>query len=178
MSRLPQLASHHMPYHAILCHIMQYPATPCNTPPYHASNVLSRLFSPLFPIIFRSLSVYFLNKSSIILTLSIHSNLYPLLFFLLIFFFFLLIFFLFFSFFFLFFSFFFLFFSFFFLFYSFFFLQLYTFFLFLAFSYFQNSPGLFAAFGFYSGTPTMPVFVGLVLFSQTIWSPVDKASNK
>ena len=91
MSRLPQLASHHMPYHAILCHIMQYPATPCNTPPYHASNVLSRLFSPLFPIIFRSLSVYFLNKSSIILTLSIHSNLYPLLFFLLIFFFFLLI---------------------------------------------------------------------------------------
>ena len=164
MSRLPQLASHHMTYHAILCHIMQYPATPCNTPPYHASNVLSRLFSPLFPIIFRSLSVYFLNKSSIILTLSIHSNLYPLLFFLLIFFFFLLIFF--------------LFFSFFFLFYSFFFLQLYTFFLFLAFSYFQNSPGLFAAFGFYSGTPTMPVFVGLVLFSQTIWSPVDKASNK
>ena len=93
MSRLPQLASHHMTYHAILCHIMQYPATPCNTPPYHASNVLSRLFSPLFPIIFRSLSVYFLNKSSIILTLSIHSNLYPLLFFLLIFFFFLLIFF-------------------------------------------------------------------------------------
>ena len=91
MSRLPQLASHHMTYHAILCHIMQYPATPCNTPPYHASNVLSRLFSPLFPIIFRSLSVYFLNKSSIILTLSIHSNLYPLLFFLLIFFFFLLI---------------------------------------------------------------------------------------
>ena len=59
-----------------------------------------------------------------------------------------------------------------------FFLQLYTFFLFLAFSYFQNSPGLFAAFGFYSGTPTMPVFVGLVLFSQTIWSPVDKVIKR
>jgi hypothetical protein len=56
----------------------------------------------------------------------------------------------------------------------FFFVQLYTFFLFLDFSYFQNSPGLFAAFGFNSSAPTMPVLVGLVLFSQTIWSPVDK----
>ena len=56
--------------------------------------------------------------------------------------------------------------------------QLYTFALFLAFSYVQNTPGLFAAFGFaYSADPTvspMPVFIGLMLFSQTFWSPVEK----
>jgi hypothetical protein len=53
--------------------------------------------------------------------------------------------------------------------------QLYTFALFLAFSYCQNTPGLFAAFGFNYTTKTpMPVFVGLMLFSTTFWSPVDK----
>mmetsp|Transcript_26156 Transcript_26156/g.43581 ORF Transcript_26156/g.43581 Transcript_26156/m.43581 type:complete len:464 (+) Transcript_26156:53-1444(+) len=51
--------------------------------------------------------------------------------------------------------------------------QLYTFALFLAFSYVQNSPGLFVAFGF-TYTEPMPVFIGLVLFSQTFWSPVEK----
>lgn len=56
--------------------------------------------------------------------------------------------------------------------------QIYTFCLFLAFSYVQNTPGMFAAFGFAypSGTSAapMPVFIGLMLFSQTFWSPVDK----
>lgn len=55
--------------------------------------------------------------------------------------------------------------------------QLYTFALFLAFSYVQNSPGLFAAFGFaYSNSAAapMPVFIGLMLFTQTFWSPVEK----
>jgi STE24 endopeptidase len=53
--------------------------------------------------------------------------------------------------------------------------QLYTFALFLAFSYCQNTPGLFAAFGFnYTTATPMPVFVGLMLFSTTFWSPVDK----
>lgn len=59
--------------------------------------------------------------------------------------------------------------------------QLYTFCLFLAFSYVQNTPGLFAAFGFvYTGSANgpaataMPVFIGLMLFSQTFWSPVER----
>jgi STE24 endopeptidase len=55
--------------------------------------------------------------------------------------------------------------------------QLYTFCLFLAFSYVQNTPGLFAAFGFnytHSAAAPMPVFIGLMLFSQTFWSPVER----
>ena len=51
--------------------------------------------------------------------------------------------------------------------------QLYIFALFLTFSYVQNTPSLFSAFGFTYSSP-MPVFIGLVLFSQTFWSPVDK----
>lgn len=51
--------------------------------------------------------------------------------------------------------------------------QLYTFTLFLSFSYVQHTPGLFAAFGFAFVNP-MPVFIGLMLFSQTFWSPVEK----
>ena len=51
--------------------------------------------------------------------------------------------------------------------------QVYTFCLFLAFSYVQNTPGLFVAFGFVYSSP-MPVFVGLMLFVQTFWSPVEK----
>mmetsp|Transcript_27667 Transcript_27667/g.38113 ORF Transcript_27667/g.38113 Transcript_27667/m.38113 type:complete len:472 (-) Transcript_27667:1008-2423(-) len=54
--------------------------------------------------------------------------------------------------------------------------QLYTFCLFLAFSFVQHTPDLFTAFGFhYTVDQPMPVFVGLMLFSQTFWSPVDKA---
>ena len=53
--------------------------------------------------------------------------------------------------------------------------QLYTFGLFLAFSYVQHSPDLFSAFGFaYTVDKPMPVFIGLMLFAQTFWSPVDK----
>lgn len=54
--------------------------------------------------------------------------------------------------------------------------QAYVFCLFLSFSYVQNTPGLFASFGFsYSASAGVPVIIGLVLFSQTFWSPVDKA---
>lgn len=54
--------------------------------------------------------------------------------------------------------------------------QAYVFCLFLSFSYVQNTPGLFASFGFsYSASTGVPVIIGLVLFSQTFWSPVDKA---
>lgn len=53
--------------------------------------------------------------------------------------------------------------------------QLYTFCLFYSFSHAQSSAPLFAAFGFASEpTSHMPVFVGLLLFTQTYWSPVDK----
>lgn len=53
--------------------------------------------------------------------------------------------------------------------------QLYIFCLFLSFSYVQNSRSLFAAFGFaYDGSVQLPVFVGLMLFAQTFWSPVEK----
>ena len=38
----------------------------------------------------------------------------------------------------------------------------------------MNTPSLFSAFGFtYNGTST-PVFVGLMLFMTTYWSPVEK----
>jgi STE24 endopeptidase len=51
--------------------------------------------------------------------------------------------------------------------------QIYTFALFLCFSYVQNTRELFTAFGFRFVQP-MPVFIGLMLFSQTFWGPVDK----
>lgn len=57
--------------------------------------------------------------------------------------------------------------------------QIYTFCLFLAFSHVQHTPALFTAFGFVytpDSTPSspMPVFVGLMLFIQTFWSPIEK----
>jgi STE24 endopeptidase len=53
--------------------------------------------------------------------------------------------------------------------------QVYSFCLFLAFSFVQNNPGLYSSFGFYFRPQVSPpVFIGLVLFSQTFWSPVDK----
>jgi STE24 endopeptidase len=56
--------------------------------------------------------------------------------------------------------------------------QVYIFCLFLAFSFVQYTPGLFAAFGFrFQDASAVPVFVGLVLFSQTFWSPVDKVKS-
>lgn len=51
--------------------------------------------------------------------------------------------------------------------------QLYIFALFLTFSYVQSTPALFTSFGFQYQSP-MPVFVGLMLFTQTFWGPVDK----
>lgn len=53
--------------------------------------------------------------------------------------------------------------------------QLYTFGLFLTFSYVQNNHALFSAFGFnFYKDVDLPVFVGLMLFSQTFWQPVEK----
>jgi len=51
--------------------------------------------------------------------------------------------------------------------------QIYTFVLFLSFSTVQRSPQLFASFGFACGL-NVPVFIGLMLFAQTFWSPVEK----
>lgn len=51
--------------------------------------------------------------------------------------------------------------------------QVYTFALFLVFSFVQNTPALYQAFGFVYVTP-MPVLIALTLFTQTVWSPVDK----
>ena len=52
--------------------------------------------------------------------------------------------------------------------------QLYTFALFLSFSFVQHSAPLFTSFGFHFTKP-MPAFIGLMLFTQTFWGPVDKA---
>jgi STE24 endopeptidase len=53
--------------------------------------------------------------------------------------------------------------------------QAYTLALFLAFSYVMHSPAMYTSFGFtYSKSEEMPVLIGLVLFTQTLWSPVDK----
>jgi STE24 endopeptidase len=53
--------------------------------------------------------------------------------------------------------------------------QLYTFVIFLAFSYVQNTYPLFRSFGFaYDKNHPVPVFVGLMLFAQTYWMPVEK----
>jgi STE24 endopeptidase len=53
--------------------------------------------------------------------------------------------------------------------------QIYIFSLFLVFSFVQQTPGLFLDFGFaYSSTSPMPVFIGLTLFMQAIWTPVEK----
>lgn len=57
---------------------------------------------------------------------------------------------------------------------GFFIMQLYTFFMFLSFSYVQNSSSLFSAFGFSSSEKQMPVFVGLLLFTYTFMTPVEK----
>lgn len=55
--------------------------------------------------------------------------------------------------------------------------QVYTFSLFLCFSLVQNTPALFSAFGFtvVPNEPT-PAIIGLVLFLQSTWTPVDKVS--
>jgi STE24 endopeptidase len=54
-------------------------------------------------------------------------------------------------------------------------MQCYVFAMFLMFSYVQNSPDLFRAFGFvFIEDGQMPVFIGLILFLQTFWSPVEK----
>lgn len=58
-------------------------------------------------------------------------------------------------------------------------LQVYIFALFLSFSAVQNTPGLFSAFGFKyesdaDGHNSMPVLIGLTLFTQTFWGPVEK----
>lgn len=53
--------------------------------------------------------------------------------------------------------------------------QIYTFSLFLCFSLVLNTPALFSAFGFSFGADEpLPAFIGLVLFIQTLWTPVDK----
>lgn len=45
----------------------------------------------------------------------------------------------------------------------------------MVFSFVQNTPGLFADFGFaYTPNAQMPVFIGLTLFIQVIWTPVEK----
>jgi len=54
--------------------------------------------------------------------------------------------------------------------------QVYIFLQFMYFSYVQNSAELFTAFGFRFKNP-MPVFIGLVLFSQVFMYPVDKILN-
>lgn len=51
--------------------------------------------------------------------------------------------------------------------------QLYTFCLFAAFAHVQHTPSLFTAFGF-QYSENIAVFVGLMLFSQTFWQPVEK----
>jgi len=51
--------------------------------------------------------------------------------------------------------------------------QGYTFALFWFFSFVQSNPPLFTSFGFAYSDP-MPIFIGLILFSQTFWGPVDK----
>ena len=56
-------------------------------------------------------------------------------------------------------------------------MQTYLFLMFVFFSFVQNTPALFTAFGFGSGGEQMPVFIGLMLFSQVFMSPVDKLLN-
>jgi STE24 endopeptidase len=51
--------------------------------------------------------------------------------------------------------------------------QVYTFILFWTFSFVQSTPPLFLSFGFAYHDP-MPIFIGLILFTQTFWGPVDK----
>lgn len=50
--------------------------------------------------------------------------------------------------------------------------QLYMFSAFFVFGRCMNDPDLYASFGF--ETSTLPVFIGLLLFFQTLWAPVDK----
>lgn len=48
--------------------------------------------------------------------------------------------------------------------------------MYIAFSYANESSDMYASFGFACGesTSNMPVLIGLVLFTQTVWAPVDK----
>mgnify|MGYP003385920282 CR=1 FL=1 len=53
--------------------------------------------------------------------------------------------------------------------------------LFMAFSYVIHTSSMYTSFGFASTdttttntTNTMPIFIGLVLFTQTLWAPIDK----
>jgi len=48
--------------------------------------------------------------------------------------------------------------------------------MFLCFSYTQNAPNLYESFGFArsNGSLGVPVFVELMLFIQTFWTPVEK----
>lgn len=53
--------------------------------------------------------------------------------------------------------------------------QSYIFALFTTFSLIESNRSLFAAFGFhFDVADSLPVFIGLVLFTSTYWSPVDK----
>ena len=53
--------------------------------------------------------------------------------------------------------------------------QFYTFTMFLSFSYMMDDSQLSSAFGFnYSEKGAMPVFIGLLLFTQVFFLPVDK----
>ncbi len=54
--------------------------------------------------------------------------------------------------------------------------QLYIFIMFLSYSYFQHSADMFTAFGFAAGGQP-PTIIGLLLFMQTIWLPVDKIAS-
>lgn len=51
--------------------------------------------------------------------------------------------------------------------------QLYVFASFMGFGYFVYEPALYRAFGFTS----QPILIGLLLFFQTVWAPVDKFLN-
>lgn len=54
--------------------------------------------------------------------------------------------------------------------------QLYTFALFFVFGKCMNDAELFASFGFASsGVEPLPIIIGFLLFSQTVWAPVDHA---
>lgn len=51
--------------------------------------------------------------------------------------------------------------------------QIYVLCAFMAFGSFVNSPDLYHAFGFVQ----MPTVIGLMLFFQTVWAPVDSVLN-
>jgi STE24 endopeptidase len=52
--------------------------------------------------------------------------------------------------------------------------QIYTFALVKTFTFVQGNSGLYSAFGFtFTGVESTPVFIGMMLFVQTYWSPVE-----